>query len=72
MLTYLLTYLLISFLFTAVLGITSESHAKHGSKSLKVQMLICGLKCYKDIQTKAYDKYDKYVEYGCDLEMWVR
>ena len=34
--------------------------------------LFQGLQCYKYTQMKDYDKYDKYVEYWRDLEMWVR
>jgi len=36
------------------------------------KFLLLGLKRYKDTQMKAYDKYDKHVEYWRDLEIRVR
>jgi len=36
------------------------------------KFLIQGLECYKGTQIKAYHKYDKYVEYWRELEIWVR
>jgi len=35
------------------------------------KFLLHGLECYKDIQMKAYDTHDKYVEYWRDIEIWV-
>jgi len=36
------------------------------------KFLLQGLQCYNSTQMKAHDKYDKYVKYCRDLEMWVR
>jgi len=36
------------------------------------KFLLQGLQCYNSTQMKALDKYDKYVKYCRDLEMWVR
>jgi len=36
---------------------------------LEISRLLQGLECYEDIHMKAYDKYDKYVEYWRDLEI---
>jgi len=36
------------------------------------KLLFKSLECYKGTQVKFHDKYNKYVEYWRDLEIWVR
>jgi len=63
-----LTYLPISFLLIAVYGSSVESPPSE----VVGMFLLHGLECYKGTQMKAYDKYDKYVEYCVTLKCGLR